>query len=84
MPFYTQLSDGMDDGQRLGQSTSDKIAFYGTTPVSQRTSTDLSASIATVASSASFASGQAAPLNAAILAVNEIRTTLKNLGLHAG
>ncbi len=79
-----QLSDLNPDGTKLGQSTADLIAFYGTTAVSQRTSTDLSASIATVASSASFASGQAAALNAVVLAVNEIRTTLKNLGLHAG
>lgn len=79
-----QLSDGGSEGATLGQSTSDLISFYGTTAVSQRTSTDLSASIATVASSASFASGQAAALNAAVLAVNEIRATLKALGLHAG
>lgn len=79
-----QLSDKGPDGTTLGQSSADLISFYGTTAVSQRTSTDLSASIATVASSASFASGQAAGLNSVILAVNEIRTTLKNLGLHAG
>jgi hypothetical protein len=78
------LGYGEDDGTALGRSTTDKIAFYGTTPVVQRTSTDLSASIATVASSSSFASGQAAALNAVVLAMNEIRTTLKNLGLHAG
>lgn len=79
-----ELSDKNPDGTRMGQATSDLISFYGTTCVSQRTSTDLSASIATVASSASFASGQAAALNFCVLAINEIRTTLKNLGLHAG
>lgn len=79
-----QLSDGGPDGTKLGQSTADLISFYGTTAVSQRTSTDLSASIATVASSASFGATQATALNSAVLAVNEIRTTLKNLGLHAG
>ncbi len=79
-----ELSDKGPDGTRLGQTTGDLISFYGTTAVSQRTSTDLSASIATVASSASFSVAQAAALNAVVLAVNEIRTTLKNLGLHAG
>ena len=79
-----ELSDKGPDGTRMGQSTADLVSFYGTTCVSQRTSTDLSASIATVASSSSFASGQAAALNSVVLAVNEIRTTLKNLGLHAG
>lgn len=79
-----QLSDGGPDGTTMGQDTADLISFYGTTAVSQRTSTDLSASIATVASSTDFAAGQATALNSAILAVNEIRATLKALGLHAG
>jgi hypothetical protein len=30
-----QLSDGNDEGQVLGQSSTDKIAFYGDTPVVQ-------------------------------------------------
>lgn len=78
------LGTGNDDGVVMGRNTSDLMAFYGTTTVSQRTSTDLSASIATVASSASFASGQAAALNSVVLAVNEIRACIKALGLHAG
>lgn len=78
-----QLSDKGPDGTTLGQSTADLVAFYGTTPVSQRASSDM-ATIATVASSASFASGQAAALNAAVLQLNEIRATLVNLGLHKG
>ncbi len=28
-----QLSDGGPDGSRLGQSSTDKVAFYGATPV---------------------------------------------------
>lgn len=68
-----QLSDGGSDGSKLGQSTTDKIAFYGTTPVSQRASSDQ----ATVASSGSFGATQAALLN-------EIRATLVALGLMKG
>ncbi len=30
-----QLSDGNDDGQVLGQSATDKVGFYGATPVDQ-------------------------------------------------
>lgn len=78
-----ELSDKGPDGTRLGQSTADLVAFYGTTPVSQRASSDM-ATWATVASSASFASGQAAALNGVVLAVNEIYATLKALGLHKG
>lgn len=68
-----QLSDGGTDGARLGQSASDKIAFYGTTPVTQRASSVQ----ATVASSGSFGATQAALLN-------EIRDTLVGLGLMKG
>lgn len=30
-----QLSNGNDDGTLIGQDTSDKIGFYGVTPVDQ-------------------------------------------------
>lgn len=79
-----QLSDKGPDGTKLGQSAADLIAFYGTTPVSQRASSDLASSVATVASSASFAAGQQAALNSVILGFNEIRATLAALGLHKG
>ncbi len=36
-----QLSDGNPDGSSLGQSTADKISFYGATPVAQPVATDL-------------------------------------------
>lgn len=29
----TQLSDGNPDGQSIGQSSTDKVGFYGATPV---------------------------------------------------
>jgi hypothetical protein len=68
-----QLSDKGPDGTKMGQAAADLIAFYGTTPVSQRASSDQ----ATVASSGSFGATQAALLN-------EIRNTLVALGLMKG
>jgi len=68
-----QLSDKGPDGTTLGQAAADLIAFYGTTPVSQRASSVQ----ATVASSGSFGATQAALLN-------EIRDTLVALGLMKG
>ena len=35
MAIGKQLSDGNPDGTSLGQSASDKISFYGATPVDQ-------------------------------------------------
>lgn len=34
-----QLSDGRPDGQKLGQSSTDLIAFYGATPIVRATMT---------------------------------------------
>lgn len=78
-----QHSDGGPDGNTFGQSTADLIAFYGTTPVSQRASS-VQATVATVASSTDFASGQAAALNAVINGWNELHATLTALGLWKG
>ena len=77
------LGSGNDDGVTLGRATSDLVAFYGTTPVSQRASSNM-ATVATVASSASFGTDQQGALNSTILMVNEIYSTLKALGLHKG
>ena len=37
------LSDARPDGNSFGQSTSDKISFYGVTPVAQQSSADQTA-----------------------------------------
>lgn len=35
MPTILELSDANPDGTRLGQSSTDKIGFYGATPVTR-------------------------------------------------
>ncbi len=67
------VGTGSDDGTTLGRATSDKIAFYGTTPVSQRASSDQ----ATVTTSASFGATQA-------LLLNQVRDALVQLGAIKG
>jgi hypothetical protein len=42
-----ELSDGGPDGTRLGQSTTDKVAFFGTTPVVRPTVTAVATATAT-------------------------------------
>jgi len=64
-----QLSDGGPDGSSLGQSSTDKIGFYGKTPVAQ---------------AATFAALTTTPTTAEIRdCVNSIRTALINLGFVA-
>lgn len=71
-----QLSDSNPDGCTFGSGATDKVAFYGFTPVSQR-ATSLGATSAISASSASYGSLQAA-------VVTEIVNTLVGVGLMKG
>lgn len=61
------LSEGYPDGTRLGNSSSDKIGFFGKTCITLRS---LPASLGATATSA-----------AQIAATNKIRNLLKDLGL---
>lgn len=62
-----QLSTGAGDGQVLGQSTTDKIAFYGDTPIVQAT---VAATTTTTATTTALQTD-----------IDAIRTALQNLGL---
>lgn len=67
------LGTGNDDGTIMGRATSELIGFYGTTPVSQRASSDQ----ATVTTSASFGTTQA-------LLLNQLRDMAVQLGFIKG
>ena len=96
MAIGKQISDLNTDGTSLGQSATDKISFYGATPVTQPTA-------AAQASITDGSTGAAAPTNgvqpltgtynstliinalATIIAqTNAMRTVLVNLGLMKG
>ncbi len=84
---YRHLSDANDSGTILGQSTTDLIAFHGLTPISQRASATLSATLSNFAQTgqslvvaATFSAGYAALVDA----VTEIRACLVAYGLHKG
>lgn len=64
-------------GVKLGQATSAKIAFYGTTAISQRAGAAQATSLVATASSADVTTD----LKAAVI---EIMNTLTNLGLWKG
>jgi len=79
------IGAGDDEGQIIGRS-SGKVAFYGTTPISKRSS----AAMVTLATtfitdaSASIAFASITGANALLSQITEIRDTLAALGLHAG
>lgn len=72
------LSDANPDGTVLGQSASDKIAFYNATPIAQR-----SGAAQAVVGTAGATYSQA-EINAIVTLVNEMRATLVALGLMKG
>jgi len=66
-----ELSDGGPDGTRLGQSSSDKVGFFGlTTPVARRTCT----------LAAALTAGTTTPADIAA-AVDELHAALSAYGL---
>ena len=65
------------DGAQMGGAAAEKIAFYGATPVSQRTNTVQAASVVSVSSNITIA----ASLTAWIV---EVTATLTGLGLWKG
>lgn len=74
---FDQLSKGAPDGAVLGQSITDKIGFYGVTPVIQRTNAIQALSFISVSSNATVGSTVAA-FNA------EVAATLIGLGFWKG
>ena len=72
-----QLSDKGADGTTLGQSTTDKIAFYGETPVAQRALAAQATSLVGTASSTAVDTLTKA-------AIIEIMNTLEAVGLWKG
>jgi hypothetical protein len=91
---HRQLSNGNPDGETLGLSTTDKIAFYGVTPIVQRSGaaqvalTDSSGGAAadTIAAiGGTYSQTEVANAIASLASkTNELRAALVALGLIKG
>lgn len=77
MAIGKQLSDANADGTAMGQSATDKVSFYGSTPVTQRTNSIQGASVVSATSFISVTSNLAA-------FCAEVAATLTGLGLWKG
>jgi len=75
MAEYNHLSDGRPDGTMVGNAASDKVGFYGATPVVQR-ATATTHTTTNVVTSASYGTLQVAQMQ-------EVMNTLAGLGLWA-
>lgn len=80
-----QLSDGGPDGTVMGQSSSDKVSFYGATPIVQRAGAD-QAAVTTTAATTSTPAGYSTTTqaNAIVTLVNELRAAMVAAGLIKG
>lgn len=72
-------------GYMTGQSITDLVGFYGTTPIAQRTNANQAAATTTAATTTSpWGFSTSAQANALVTLANELRTALVNLGLIKG
>lgn len=76
MPSYENLDYGSPDGALIGRTSTNKVAFYGGTPVSRRAFASAVHVSSNLATSADFGATQLA-------AVQEIQNTLIGLGIWA-
>lgn len=74
---YERLDYGSVDGSQWGGSSTDKVAFYGTTPIVQRSGAAQATSLVGTASSTAVATD----VKAALI---EIMNTLQAVGLWKG
>ena len=77
MPDYEQVTYNGPDGAIIGKSATEKIGFYGTTPIAQRASSVQANSAVSVSSNITVA----ASLTAWIV---EVTATLNALGIWKG
>jgi len=77
------LNDGRPDGAYVGQDSSDKIGFYGTTPATQPASASQAAVTATITATAVLTQ-VATQASANTVLLNQIRSELVTLGLLKG
>lgn len=82
--YLWEMDDPTVDGNQIGQS-SDKISFYGATPITKQTLSN-AAVVTTVAVSTTsniWGFSTSTQANALVALVNEIRSSLVTLGLLA-
>lgn len=81
---YEQLSYGAPSGAMLGKSATEKVGFFGITPVTQPTNAAQAALTLTTATTAGFGFANATAFNAFIAQLENIRASLVLLGLIKG
>ena len=80
---YEQVTYNAPDGAQMGKTTSDKIAFYGSTPVAQLTLVAASTYLVTSNTTSTVGFTTLVDAQALVAQVSTITQVLKTLGLTA-
>lgn len=80
---YTQVFDNNPGGGQFGRTTSDKIAFYGTTPLAQQTISSAISTTASISTSGVYGFASSTEAMQVVNAVSTMAYALKQLGLVA-
>jgi len=83
MAEYEYIGDGRPDGTVVGRTSTEKIGFYGTTPVVQPASAS-QAAVSSAQTTTATTTALASDVDALIVLTNQLRAELVSLGLIAG
>lgn len=83
MASYEQVTYNSPDGAIIGATTTDKVAFHGSTPVTQVLGALTTTTLATLTTTqlGSFTTTEVAAYNTAFTNINSLITALKTKGL---
>lgn len=84
MATYCYVGDNNMDGAIMGKASTDKIAFYGYTPIVQRSGATQGTFTTTLTQSTGWGFLTSTAGDAAVALLTEIRATLVALGLFKG
>ena len=80
---YYQVTDNNSGGGQFGRTTSDKIAFYGSTPIVKPTISSAVSTTSTISTAGAWGFSTQAEINQIVAAVSTMAYQLKQLGLVA-
>ena len=80
---YELVTYNAPDGAQFGKSTTDKIAFYGSTPIVKPTIDSAVSTTSTISTSGAWGFASQAEINQIVAAVSTTAYQLKQLGLVA-
>jgi hypothetical protein len=81
---YEQVTYNAPDGAQVGKGATEKVGFFGATPVAQRTSSAQTTLTLTIKHTAAYGFSTSAQATAVKNQLAEICATLKTLGLWKG